>query len=99
MLLMHRTKVVLNSPVSFSASARRQVSIATLTSPANHVYGLAFSPSGAQLAATSFEGTVHLWNTSPADALSGVCTEAGQLLTEAEWESYVPGVPYHAACP
>jgi WD40 repeat protein len=73
--------------------------IATLTGPANHVYGLAFSPSGAQLAATSFEGTVHLWDTSPSDALTGVCAVAGQQLTEAEWASYVPGVPYRAACP
>jgi WD40 repeat protein len=81
------------------ASPAHPVLIATLTSPANHVYGLAFSPSGAQLAATSFEGTVHLWDTSPSDALSVVCTLTGQQLTEAEWASYVPGVPYRASCP
>ena len=73
--------------------------IATLTGPADHVYGLAFSPSGAQLAATSFEGTVHLWDTSPADALAASAPITGQQLTPAEWASYVPGVPYRAACP
>ncbi|HTR93898.1 MAG TPA: helix-turn-helix domain-containing protein [Trebonia sp.] len=81
------------------ASPAHPVLIATLTGPADHVYGLAFSPSGAQLAATSFEGTVHLWDTSPSDALTGVCAVTGQQLTEAEWASYVPGVPYRAPCP
>lgn len=81
------------------ASPAHPLLIATLTGPADHVYGLAFSPSGAQLAATSFEGTVHLWDTSPADALASSCADTGQQLTEAEWASYVPGVPYRAACP
>jgi WD40 repeat protein len=81
------------------ASPAHPALIATLTGPADHVYGLAFSPSGAQLAATSFEGTVHLWDTSPSDALAGVCGVAGQQLTQAEWASYVPGVPYRSPCP
>jgi WD40 repeat protein/transcriptional regulator with XRE-family HTH domain len=80
------------------ASPAHPTLIATLAGPANHVYGLAFSPSGTQLAAASFEGTVHLWDTSPSDALAEVCAVSGQQLTPAEWASYVPGVPYRAAC-
>ena len=81
------------------ASPAHPALIATLTGPANHVYGVAFSPSGAQLAATSWDGTVHLWDTSPAAALAAVCGNLGQALTPTEWASYVPGVPYRAACP
>jgi len=57
------------------------------------------SPSGASLAATSYEGTVHLWDTSPVAALAEVCGNLGQAVTPAEWASNVPGVPYRAPCP
>ena len=52
----------------------------------------------AQLAATSFEGSVHLWDTSPAAARAAICANLGQPLTPAEWSSYVPGLPYRAPC-
>jgi WD40 repeat protein len=72
--------------------------IATLTGPAADVYSVAFSPSGAQLAATSFEGTVHLWDASPPAARAAICANLGQPLTQAEWSTYVPGLPYRAPC-
>jgi WD40 repeat protein/transcriptional regulator with XRE-family HTH domain len=72
--------------------------IATLTGPAGHVYSVAFAPSGGQLAASSDDGTVHLWNVSPGAAESQVCANLGQPLTRAEWNVYVPGVPYRAPC-
>ena len=46
-------------------SPRTRRSIATLATRRPRVL-VAFSPSGDQLAAPSFEGTVHLWDTSPA---------------------------------
>ena len=72
--------------------------IATLTGPAGHVYSVAFAPSGGQLAASSDDGTVHLWDVSPGAAESQACANLGQPLTRAEWNVYVPGVPYRAPC-
>ena len=71
---------------------------ATLAAAAGDVTGVAFAPSGNQLAGAD-EGTVHLWDTSPAAALAGVCNGEGQGLTQAEWDSDVPGVSYRPACP
>jgi hypothetical protein len=53
---------------------------------------------GRTLAAASSDGTVHLWDTSPAAAKADVCAGAGQVLTRAEWATYIPGVPYRAPC-
>jgi len=72
--------------------------IATLTGPAGHVYSVAFAPSGDQVAASSDDGTVHLWDVSPGAAEAQVCANLGQPLTRAEWNVYVPGVPYRAPC-
>lgn len=64
-----------------------------LTGPAGHVYSVGYSPSGAQLAATSADGTVHLWDTSPAAARAAICANLGQPLAAREWAAYVPDVP------
>jgi WD40 repeat protein len=72
--------------------------VASLTGPASHVYSVAFSPSGTQLAATSYEGTVHLWDTGTAAASAAVCANLGQPITDSEWATLVPGVPYRAPC-
>jgi WD40 repeat protein len=72
--------------------------VASLAGPASHVYSVAFSPSGTQLAATSYEGTVHLWDTGTGAASAAVCANLGQPITTSEWATLVPGVPYRAPC-
>jgi WD40 repeat protein len=71
---------------------------ATLSGAGGDVTGVAFAPSGGQLAAAD-EGSVHLWDASPAAALAGVCASTAPPLSQAEWNRDVPGVPYRAACP
>ena len=72
--------------------------IATLTGPAGHVYSVAFAPSGDQLAGVQRRRHVHLWDVSPEAAESQACANLGQPLTRAEWNVYVPGVPYRTPC-
>jgi WD40 repeat protein len=62
------------------------------------VYSVAFSPSGRVVGAGSADGTVRLWDTSPAEAAVAVCANAGQPLTRLEWDNYVPGLAYQAPC-
>ncbi|HLE99682.1 MAG TPA: hypothetical protein VI540_07260 [Gaiellaceae bacterium] len=38
------------------------------------------------------------WETSPAVWSSVACSIAGRVLTEDEWERFLPGRPYTPAC-
>jgi WD40 repeat protein len=73
--------------------------IATLTGPTEHVYSVAFSPSGNTLAAADSSGQVWLWDTHATAAAAAVCAMAGQPLSRAEWQAYIPGRPYAPPCP
>jgi WD40 repeat protein/transcriptional regulator with XRE-family HTH domain len=73
--------------------------IATLTGPAGQVYSVAFSPNGDTLAATDSAGEVWLWDTRADAAIAGICRMAGQQLSKAEWQAYIPGRPYARPCP
>jgi len=72
--------------------------IATLTGPAGHVFSLAFGRGGHTVAAADSAGLVWLWDTGAGAAARGVCAMAGQPLTKAEWQAYVPLLPYAPPC-
>jgi len=73
--------------------------IATLTGPTGHVYSVAFSPGGDTLAAADSSDQVWLWDTHATEAAAAVCAMAGQPLSRAEWQAYIPGRPYAPPCP
>jgi WD40 repeat protein len=73
--------------------------IATLTGPTGHVYSVTFSPGGHTLAAADSSGQVWLWDTHATEAATAVCAMAGQPLSRAEWQAYIPGRPYAPPCP
>jgi WD40 repeat protein/transcriptional regulator with XRE-family HTH domain len=71
---------------------------ATLTIPEGPLYTVAYSPDGRTLAAGGGGNTVWLWNTRPDEVADHVCRTAGDPLTRAEWEKYVPDLPPRPAC-
>jgi len=72
---------------------------ATLTVPAGAMYSVAFNPDGHTLAAGGADMKVWLWETDPEHVAAQICATAGDPLTRAEWEQYVPGLPYQRPCP
>jgi WD40 repeat protein len=72
---------------------------APLTGHTQLVVGMAFLPDGQHLASTGYDGTVRVWNLDTAPLVARACTMAGRNLTQAEWNQYLPGRPYHATCP
>jgi len=73
--------------------------IATLTAAsASQVFIAAHSPVGKILAAGD-DKTVRLYLTDPEDAAARVCALAGDPITRAEWDQYLPDEPYRPPCP
>jgi hypothetical protein len=64
---------------------------------------VAFSPDGTTLALANTGSTVQLWkpthNVFPEQLSRSICAKAGRGLTRAEWNRYIPSVPYQKYCP
>ena len=72
--------------------------IATLTGPTGHVFSVGFGHGGRTVAAADSSGLAWLWDIQADAAARGVCAMAGQPLARAEWDVYVPGLPYAPPC-
>ena len=48
--------------------------------------------------ASGVAGTVRLWDMDPEAWRARACTIAGRNLTQAEWDRYLPDVPYEVTC-
>jgi WD40 repeat protein len=60
---------------------------------------VAFSPDGQTLAAGSNDHNVWLWNLSIEDATQRICATTSNTLTPAQWNQYIPQLPYDPPCP
>jgi WD40 repeat protein len=72
---------------------------APLEGQQGYVFSVAFSPDGMHMASTQTDGYIWLWDFDPQHWLSRACQVAGRNFTQAEWQQYFPGEPYHKTCP
>ncbi len=70
---------------------------ATLTGSGSEVLALAWHPGGKVLSAGTTRGLV-FWTTDADAAAREICTRAGEVITPAEWNLYLPGRPYAPSC-
>lgn len=78
------------------ADPRQPSVFASLDRSRQTTWSLAFSPDGRILAGAS--GDLRLWDTDPERVATQICTTAGDLLSEPEWEKHAPDIPYQPAC-
>jgi WD40 repeat protein len=80
----------------FEAGSLRTIGQPLLT---NSAWALAtFSTDGAQLTAIDERGRVVTWSARPNAWVTRACEVAGRDLTQAEWDTYLPGTPYQRTC-
>lgn len=72
--------------------------LATLTGPVGAVYIDAFDSNRDILATAGNDGTVRLWETDVTQVSAYICSIEGDGITRAEWEKYLPNLPYNPPC-
>jgi energy-coupling factor transporter ATP-binding protein EcfA2 len=77
---------------------RQPHSLAVLTGHTDTVTSVAFSPDGHTVATGSDDTTARLWDTS-VDRVAALICRTTPIITQSEWDHYLPGLPYRPPCP
>ncbi|MDF5755349.1 protein kinase [Spongiactinospora sp. TRM90649] len=72
---------------------------ARATGQATGIRTLALSPDGGRLSVLDADGGLRVLRVDPDWLVSAACRRAGRTLSEGEWRSVAPGLPYQEACP
>ena len=81
------------------ANIARPAIITTLTTNGFGFAAATFNPAGDLLATVGQDGTVQLWDMKIPRILQRLCSGIGAAITRAQWNHYVPGIPYNKPCP
>ncbi|MDV8053788.1 MULTISPECIES: WD40 repeat domain-containing protein [unclassified Rhodococcus (in: high G+C Gram-positive bacteria)] len=71
---------------------------AALTAYGQRVYTAVFGAGGQVLFGGGSARDLRMWQTEPDEVRSRLCESGGSVVTEAEWDRYLPGVPYRQLC-
>ncbi|MFI9556400.1 nSTAND1 domain-containing NTPase [Nonomuraea endophytica] len=80
------------------ADRRRPVEMASLSAHADGVSSVAFGPDGHTVATGSHDRTALVWETATVRLAARLCEAAFPRITEAEWATHFPGLPYRPPC-
>ncbi|MFD4904260.1 nSTAND1 domain-containing NTPase [Kitasatospora purpeofusca] len=69
-----------------------------LPTPGGTALSLAFSPDDRSLRAPTQHAPTHEITIAPDQGAADICERTGGTLPQADWDRYLPEVPYHAVC-
>ncbi len=72
--------------------------LAKLAAHSGSTFVVAFDTNRKILATGGADGIARLWNTDPGQVADYICSVAGDPVTKAEWEKYVPDLSYRPPC-
>ncbi|AHH96694.1 hypothetical protein [Kutzneria albida] len=73
--------------------------IATIAAHGDTIRAVAFTPDGHTVVTASADHTVRHWETDVDLAIAQQCRLVWPVMTQAQWEQYLPGLPYEPPCP
>ncbi|TCO47410.1 hypothetical protein [Actinocrispum wychmicini] len=71
---------------------------AVLTGHSAAVNDVTFSSDGRTIATAGSEGTARLWSIDPTAVAADICDRAQPRITQADWDRYLPGIPFQPPC-
>jgi len=69
-----------------------------LTGDPNYINAVVFGSSDNMLVGADGDYTIRIWNLNAAAAIQHICATTTNVLTPAQWQKYVPELPYDPPC-